>query len=141
MDERRARIHDDLRGVVEGELLFEPLERAPYAHDASLYEIDPLGVIVPRTEDDVVTVVRYAAENGSPLHARGAGTGPGGGALGPGAGDRLQPPLPPGRRRSAGDAWSSAGGGARRPERPARPAGPAARAGPGDAEHRHASAG
>ena len=63
MDEARARIYDDLRGVVEGELYFEPLDRAPYAHDASLYEIDPLGVIVPRSEDDVVTVVRYAAEN------------------------------------------------------------------------------
>jgi FAD/FMN-containing dehydrogenase/Fe-S oxidoreductase len=84
VDERRARIYDDLRGVVAGELYFEPLDRAPYAHDASLYEIDPLGVIVPRSEDDVVTVVRYAAENQIPLHARGAGTDTGGGVLGPG---------------------------------------------------------
>ena len=84
MDERRARIYDDLRGLVVGELYFEPLDRAPYAHDASLYEIDPLGVIVPRTEDDVATVVRYAAEHRIPLHARGAGTDTGGGALGAG---------------------------------------------------------
>ncbi|GAC1463934.1 MAG: FAD-binding and (Fe-S)-binding domain-containing protein [Isosphaeraceae bacterium] len=84
MDERRARIHDDLRGALEGELRFEPLERAGYALDASLYEIDPLGVIVPRTELDVVTTVRYAAENGIPIHARGAGTGLAGGAIGPG---------------------------------------------------------
>ena len=40
----------------------------------SLDEIDPLGVVVPRTEDDVATVVRYAAEHRIPLHARGAGT-------------------------------------------------------------------
>ncbi len=53
-------------------------------HDASLYEIDPLGVVVPRSEDDVVTVVRYASENGIPVHPRGAGTDTGGGALGPG---------------------------------------------------------
>jgi FAD/FMN-containing dehydrogenase/Fe-S oxidoreductase len=84
VDERRARIHDDLRGMLEGELLFEPLDRAPYAHDASLYEIDPLGVIVPRTEADVVSIVRYAAENSIPLHPRGAGTGRAGGTLGPG---------------------------------------------------------
>ncbi|HMB04613.1 MAG TPA: FAD-linked oxidase C-terminal domain-containing protein, partial [Isosphaeraceae bacterium] len=84
MDERRARIHDDLRGMIEGELLFEPLERAPYAHDASLYEIDPLGVVAPRTEADVVTVVRYAAEHALPIHARGAGTGVAGESLGPG---------------------------------------------------------
>jgi FAD/FMN-containing dehydrogenase/Fe-S oxidoreductase len=84
VDERRARIYDDLRGVVEGDLYFEPLDRAAYAHDASLYEIDPLGVVVPRHEHDVVNVVRYAAENQVCVHARGAGTDTGGGALGPG---------------------------------------------------------
>jgi FAD/FMN-containing dehydrogenase/Fe-S oxidoreductase len=84
VDERRARIFDDLRGAVNGELYFETLDRAPYAHDASLYEIDPLGVVVPRSEDDVVIVARYAAENGIPIHARGAGTDTGGGALGAG---------------------------------------------------------
>lgn len=84
MDERRARIHDDLRDLIDGELNFRPLERAPYAHDASLYEIDPLGVIVPRTEDDVVTAVKYAAEQRIPIHPRGAGTDPAGGSLGPG---------------------------------------------------------
>jgi FAD/FMN-containing dehydrogenase/Fe-S oxidoreductase len=84
VDERRARIHDDLRGVIEGELLFEPVERAPYAHDGSLYEIDPLGVVVPRTEHDVVSLVRYAVENALALHPRGAGTGVAGETLGPG---------------------------------------------------------
>jgi FAD/FMN-containing dehydrogenase len=84
VDEHRARIHDDLRGILEGELLFDPLERAAYALDASLYEIDPLGVIVPRTEADVVNVVRYASENGIAIHARGAGSGRAGGAIGPG---------------------------------------------------------
>ena len=84
MDERRTRIYDDLRGIVLGDLYFEPLDRLPYAHDASLYEIDPLGVILPRNEDDVVSVVRYAAENEIPLHVRGAGTDTGGGSLGPG---------------------------------------------------------
>ncbi|MGC8638835.1 MAG: FAD-binding and (Fe-S)-binding domain-containing protein [Isosphaeraceae bacterium] len=84
MDEHRARIFDDLRGNVAGELYFEPLDRATFAHDASLYEIEPLGVVVPRIEDDVVTVVRYAAEHRIPLHARGAGTDTGGGCLGSG---------------------------------------------------------
>ncbi len=84
VDEARARIYDDLRGVVEGELYFEPLDRAPYAIDASLYEIDPLGVVVPRSEDDVVNVLRYAAENRIAVHVRGAGTDTGGGSLGPG---------------------------------------------------------
>ena len=78
------RIYDDLRGIVEGELYFEPLDRAPFAIDASLYEIDPLGVVVPRSEHDVVNAVRYAAENRIAVHVRGAGTDSGGGSLGPG---------------------------------------------------------
>lgn len=84
MDERRARVYDDLRGVIAGDLLFEPVGRAAYAHDASLFEIDPLGVVVPRSTDDVVTLVRYAAENAIPIHARGAGTGLAGETLGAG---------------------------------------------------------
>ncbi|WP_165220953.1 FAD-binding and (Fe-S)-binding domain-containing protein [Aquisphaera insulae] len=84
MDERRARIYDDLRGVIDGELEFEPLARGSYAYGASLYEIDPLGVIAPRTENDVLAVVGYAAEHQIPIHARGAATDSGGGALGPG---------------------------------------------------------
>ena len=84
MDEHRARIFDDLRGMIDGELYFEPLDRAPYAHDASLYEIDPLGVVVPRTEDDVTTIVRYAGEHQITLHPRGSGTDTGGGTIGSG---------------------------------------------------------
>ena len=84
MDENRARIHDDLRGILGGELLFEPIERAPYAHDASLYEIDPLGVVAPRNREDLAVLIRYAAEQSIPLHARGAGTGLAGETLGQG---------------------------------------------------------
>ncbi|MBX6312861.1 MAG: FAD-binding protein [Isosphaeraceae bacterium] len=84
MDEQRARIYDDLKGLLAGDLLFEPVERAPYALDASLYEIDPLGVVAPRSGDDLVALVRYAAEHQIPLHPRGAGTGLAGGCLGAG---------------------------------------------------------
>ncbi len=84
MDERRARILDDLRGQIDGELLFEPVERAPYALDASLYEIDPLGVVVPRHEDDLLALVHYAQEQSIPLHPRGAGTSMAGETLGSG---------------------------------------------------------
>ena len=84
MDEHRARIRDDLRGLIGGELLFAPVERAPYARDASLYEIDPLGVVCPRHEQDLVALVGYAAERQITLHARGAGTGLAGGCIGRG---------------------------------------------------------
>lgn len=84
MDERRARIHDDLRGLFSGDLIFSAIGRSVYAHDSSIYEIDPLGAVVPRTIDDLLTVVRYAAEHGIPLHPRGAGTGLAGESLGAG---------------------------------------------------------
>ncbi|WP_422926456.1 FAD-binding and (Fe-S)-binding domain-containing protein [Singulisphaera sp. PoT] len=84
MDERRARIHEDLRGILAGDLLFEPLERASYAQDASLYEIDPLGVVVPKSEEDILSLLRYAGENQIPLHPRGGGTDVSGAVLGPG---------------------------------------------------------
>ena len=75
---------EDLRGVVRGELLFDGLSRALYSTDASLFEVEPLGVVVPRDEEDVQALVRYAAEHGVPLVPRGAGTGLAGAALGPG---------------------------------------------------------
>jgi len=84
VDERRARIYDDLRGLVSGDLYFEPLDRAPYALGAGPFEVDPLGAVAPRTAEDVATLARYAAENGLTLHPRGAATDPGGGALGDG---------------------------------------------------------
>lgn len=84
MDERQARIHEDLRGLLEGELLFDPLDRSAYAIDAGPGEIEPLGVVVPRHEEDVVHLVRYAAENAISLHPRGAGTSRAGATLGSG---------------------------------------------------------
>ncbi len=84
MDDQRSRIHDDLRGLISGDLLLAPIERAAYAVDAGIYEIDPLGVIVPRSVEDVQTVTRYAWENNIPVHARGGGTGLAGETLGRG---------------------------------------------------------
>lgn len=81
---QRKRLHDDLKGIVRGGLLFDDLSRVLFATDASLFEIDPAAVVVPRDEDDVCALVRYAGENQVPLVPRGAGTGLVGAALGPG---------------------------------------------------------
>jgi FAD/FMN-containing dehydrogenase/Fe-S oxidoreductase len=77
-------MHDDLKGILKGELLFDDLSCALYSTDASIFQIQPLGVVVPRDEDDVVALVRYAAEHQIPLIPRGAGTGLAGEALGNG---------------------------------------------------------
>jgi FAD/FMN-containing dehydrogenase/Fe-S oxidoreductase len=84
MDLQRQRIAEDLRGVVNGEVLCDAASRALYATDASLFEIWPLAVVRPRSTADVAATVRWAAENGVPVHARGAGSSLCGDALGPG---------------------------------------------------------
>jgi FAD/FMN-containing dehydrogenase/Fe-S oxidoreductase len=84
MDPEQQRIQEDLRGLLKGEVRCDELFSQLYASDASIYEIRPLGVVRPRTLDDVVATVRYAAENHLPIHARGAGTGLAGESLGRG---------------------------------------------------------
>jgi FAD/FMN-containing dehydrogenase/Fe-S oxidoreductase len=81
---QRESIRDDLRGIVRGDLLFDELNRALYSTDASIFQIEPLGVIAPRDEEDLQGVVRYAAGQSVPLIARGAGTGLAGESLGDG---------------------------------------------------------
>lgn len=85
MDEQqRERIRDDLKGFFKGGLLFDDLSRALYSTDASIFQVHPIGVAVPRDEEDVQALVRYAAEHRLPLVPRGAGSGVAGEALGPG---------------------------------------------------------
>lgn len=73
-----------LRHCVRGEVRFDRLSRAIYATDASIYEIIPLGAVMPRDAEDVAQVVRACGEHGASVIARGAGTGLTGGAVGAG---------------------------------------------------------
>jgi FAD/FMN-containing dehydrogenase/Fe-S oxidoreductase len=75
---------DTLRRLTACEMRFDKLTRQLYATDASVYEIEPMGVAFPRTPEEVVSVVRAAAEAGVSITARGAGTGLAGGAVGEG---------------------------------------------------------
>ncbi len=73
-----------LRAEISGEVLFDAGSRALYATDASNYRQAPVGVIRPRTEDDVVAAVAHARHFGVPITSRGAGTSIAGNACGPG---------------------------------------------------------
>jgi FAD/FMN-containing dehydrogenase/Fe-S oxidoreductase len=84
LDATRRRIRDDFRGHFHGDLLVDPVARGLYATDASLFEIEPLAVAVPRDIDDLAFLVRYAFEKQIPVIPRGAGTGVAGEALGSG---------------------------------------------------------
>ena len=74
----------DLRAVLAGEVRFDAASRALYATDASVYQIEPLGVIIPRSADDVVKTVEAAARHGVALTPRGGGTSQAGQAIGAG---------------------------------------------------------
>jgi FAD/FMN-containing dehydrogenase/Fe-S oxidoreductase len=65
----------ELTRRVSGEVRFGDGARALYANDASAYRQVPLGVVVPRTVDDVIATVGVCRERGAPVFARGAGTG------------------------------------------------------------------
>ncbi|MCA9236495.1 MAG: anaerobic glycerol-3-phosphate dehydrogenase subunit C [Planctomycetales bacterium] len=84
MDAEQRRIEEDLRGQLDGRVRCDDLFTQLYATDASIYELRPLGVVRPRHAQDVSATVRYAAQNGIPVHARGAGTGLAGESLGRG---------------------------------------------------------
>lgn len=84
MDPERQRIAEDLGGLVAGEVRCDDVSRQLYASDASLYQMSPLGVVRPRNVADVVACVNYARDNRFSIHARGAGTGLAGEALGRG---------------------------------------------------------
>ncbi len=63
-----------LQREVDGEVLFDPFSRGRYSTDASIYQIEPVGVVVPRTEDAARIALQIAAEEGVPILSRGAGT-------------------------------------------------------------------
>ncbi|MEY4186861.1 MAG: Anaerobic glycerol-3-phosphate dehydrogenase subunit [Planctomycetota bacterium] len=84
MEERRRRIAEDLADSLDGELRTDRTALSLYATDASLFEIEPLAVALPRNASDVVRLAAYSADQGIPLIARGAGSGLAGGAIGRG---------------------------------------------------------
>ncbi len=68
------RLAGRLRRALEGEVLFDPASRGRYATDASIYQMEPIGVVVPRTADDVIATLAIAREFSAPVLARGGGT-------------------------------------------------------------------
>jgi FAD/FMN-containing dehydrogenase/Fe-S oxidoreductase len=67
-----------------GEVRFDRLSRALYSTDASVYQIVPAGVVLPRTEADIAATMAACARFGVPLIARGGGTSQAGQCIGPG---------------------------------------------------------
>ncbi len=63
-----------LRREVDGDVLFDRASRGRYSTDASIYQIEPVGVVVPRTGEAAAAALQIAIEAGVPVLPRGGGT-------------------------------------------------------------------
>ena len=71
-----------LKRELEGEVLFDAFSRGRYSTDASIYQLEPVGVVIPKTERDAQIALQIALEEGVPVLARGGGTSQCGQAVG-----------------------------------------------------------
>ena len=74
--------HRELTSRIRGEVRFDETSRVLYSTDASMYQIIPIGVVIPKGADDVVATITLCAEHGIPILPRGGGTSLGGQTVG-----------------------------------------------------------
>ena len=82
--EKLAALVKHLRKNVAGEVRFDETSRRLYSTDASIYQVMPAGVVIPKTEQDLIAAVQIALETCTPITARGGGTSLSGQSIGPG---------------------------------------------------------
>src|SRR5512141_1135811 len=73
---------NELRKHFTGDIRNDDASRILYSTDASIYQIEPLGVVLPRTQEDLIAAVELAAKYKIPILPRGAGTSLAGQAVG-----------------------------------------------------------
>ena len=56
-----------LSSEIEGDVLFDPFSRGRYSTDASHYQIEPIGIVVPKTEADIYTAIDIARDENIPV--------------------------------------------------------------------------
>src|SRR5262249_23512303 len=79
-----AALKSALSATVQGEVRFDRVSRGLYSTDASVYQIVPVGVVVPHSEADILATLAACRRFGVPLTARGGGTSQAGQSIGPG---------------------------------------------------------
>ena len=67
-------LYQALKRRIQGEVRFDRPSRLMYSTDASIYEIEPIGVVIPRTHEDVFATMEVARDFRVPVLPRGAGT-------------------------------------------------------------------
>lgn len=79
-----SKLETELKRTLSGEVRFDAMTRRVYSVDASIFEVEPLGVVTPKNREDILNTIRIARKHQVPLIARGAATGITGGCIGSG---------------------------------------------------------
>jgi FAD/FMN-containing dehydrogenase/Fe-S oxidoreductase len=74
----------ELERNISGEVRFDAVSRALYSTDASVYQIKPIGVAIPKTRGDIIRIVEICRRFHCPITMRGGGTSQAGQAIGEG---------------------------------------------------------
>jgi len=69
-----AALEKELRQTVSGEVRFDDASKALYSTDASNYRQIPIGVVLPKTEEDIINTIKACRKYGAPVLSRGGGT-------------------------------------------------------------------
>ena len=80
----REGLRRELASHVAGEVRFDALSRSLYATDASVYQIVPAGVVIPKNRDDILAALEICRRFRCPITMRGGGTSQAGQAIGAG---------------------------------------------------------
>ena len=72
--EQIHKIRKEISTRVNGKTLFDEFSRGRYSTDSSLYQIKPLGAVLPKDTNDVLSLMEYSQKNSIPLLARGSGS-------------------------------------------------------------------
>ena len=78
----RSSLAARLRRELDAEVMFDAASRGRYSTDASIYQLQPIGIVVPRTEEAARGAIAIAAAEGIPILPRGAGSSQCGQAVG-----------------------------------------------------------
>ena len=78
----RSSLAARLRRELDAEVMFDAPSRGRYSTDASIYQVEPIGIVVPRSEEAARGAIAVAAAEGIPILPRGAGSSQCGQAVG-----------------------------------------------------------
>lgn len=77
-----AELESTLKSKISGEVYFDQTSKTLYSTDAGNYQIEPVGVVVPKTNEDIATAIEIASQYGVAILPRGSGSSLAGQAVG-----------------------------------------------------------